>query len=271
MNGGQELLAGTRAALRGRRRRRRRRGRVHRELRSRARAAGQLRLPRSAHRRRRGRPGRAVQVGRPDRAHDLGHAARRRRRERGLMAAQETRMVSTFLRDRPDDSWQFDVAREHNNAYGTLDKAFSMDPDAVVEEVKTSGLRGQGRRRLRLRPEVVARPEGRVPALPRGERRRGRAVHVQGPHARRARPAPDHRGCDRQRVRDQGAPRVHLPARRVRARRRAARQGDRGRLLARLPRPEHPRFGLRPRAHHAPRRRLLHRGRRNGSAVESRG
>ena len=32
------------------------------------------------------------------------------------MAAQETRMVSKFLRDRPDDSWQFDVAREHNNA-----------------------------------------------------------------------------------------------------------------------------------------------------------
>ena len=60
------------------------------------------------------------------------------------MAAQETRMVSKFLRDRPDDSWQFDVAREHNNAYATLDKAFSMDPDAIVEEVKTSGLRGKG-------------------------------------------------------------------------------------------------------------------------------
>ena len=52
------------------------------------------------------------------------------------MAAQETRMVSKFLRDRPDDSWQFDVASQHNNAYGTLDKAFSMDPDAVVEEVE---------------------------------------------------------------------------------------------------------------------------------------
>jgi NADH-quinone oxidoreductase subunit F len=60
------------------------------------------------------------------------------------MAAQETRMVSKFLRERPDDSWQFDIARQHNNAYGTLDKAFSMDPDAVVEEVKTSGLRGKG-------------------------------------------------------------------------------------------------------------------------------
>jgi NADH-quinone oxidoreductase subunit F len=57
---------------------------------------------------------------------------------------QETRMVSKFLRERPDDSWQFAVAREHNDAYGTLQKAFSMDPDAIVEEVKTSGLRGKG-------------------------------------------------------------------------------------------------------------------------------
>jgi len=60
------------------------------------------------------------------------------------MAAQETRMVSKFLRDRPDDSWQFAVAREHNDAYGTLQKAFSMDPDAIVEDVKASGLRGKG-------------------------------------------------------------------------------------------------------------------------------
>jgi len=64
------------------------------------------------------------------------------------MAAQETphetRMVSKFLRDRPDDSWQFSVAREHNDAYGTLQKAFSMDPDAIVEDVKASGLRGKG-------------------------------------------------------------------------------------------------------------------------------
>ena len=39
---------------------------------------------------------------------------------RRVMAAHhETRIVSKFLRDRPDDSWTFDAARQHNKAYGT--------------------------------------------------------------------------------------------------------------------------------------------------------
>ena len=69
------------------------------------------------------------------------------------MAAQdphETRMVSKFLRDRPDDSWQFAVAREHNDAYGTLQKAFSMDPDADRRGGEDVRAAGQGRRRVRL-------------------------------------------------------------------------------------------------------------------------
>ena len=56
------------------------------------------------------------------------------------------------------------------------------------------GPAGPRRRRLRHRAEVVVPAQGRLPALPRGERRRGRAVHVQGPHARRARSAPADRG-----------------------------------------------------------------------------
>ena len=69
-----------------------------------------------------------------------------------------------------------------------------MAPDAIVEQVTTSGLRGRGGAGFGAGQKWSFLPEGRVPALPRGQRRRGRAVHVQGPHARRARPAPDHRG-----------------------------------------------------------------------------
>ena len=102
-------------------------------------------------------------------------------------------------------------------------------------------------------------PEGRLPALPRGERRRGRAVDVQGPHARRARSAPAHRGHRHLRVRDRVQPRVHLPARRVRARLRAARRRPSPtRTSQGLPRQEHPRLGLRPRDRRAPRRRRVH-------------
>ena len=58
--------------------------------------------------------------------------------------AAETRIVTRFLRDRPDDSWTFDAARAHNDAYGTLEKAFAMEPAKIVEEVQVSGLRGRG-------------------------------------------------------------------------------------------------------------------------------
>jgi NADH-quinone oxidoreductase subunit F len=58
--------------------------------------------------------------------------------------AQETPMVSRFLRERPDDSWQYDVARAYNGAYTRLEKALAMTPDAIVEEVTKSGLRGKG-------------------------------------------------------------------------------------------------------------------------------
>ena len=50
------------------------------------------------------------------------------------------------------------------------------------------------RRRLPGRREVGAHPAGRVAALPRGQRRRERAGHVQGPAADGARPAPADRG-----------------------------------------------------------------------------
>ncbi|HUV09474.1 MAG TPA: NADH-quinone oxidoreductase subunit NuoF [Acidimicrobiia bacterium] len=58
--------------------------------------------------------------------------------------AEETRLVTKFLRERPEDSWMIDVARTHNGAYSTLEKAFAMEPEQIVQEVMTSGLRGRG-------------------------------------------------------------------------------------------------------------------------------
>src|SRR6185295_18540039 len=60
------------------------------------------------------------------------------------MAAEETRVITKFLRDRPDDSWQYDIARQHNKAYSALEKALGMEPAQLVDEVTKSGLRGRG-------------------------------------------------------------------------------------------------------------------------------
>ena len=60
------------------------------------------------------------------------------------MTVQETRIVSKFLRERPDDSWTYEAARAYNGAYTRLEKAFAMTPDERVAEVQASGLRGRG-------------------------------------------------------------------------------------------------------------------------------
>ena len=113
--------------------------------------------------------------------------------ERVDHGGRETRIVTKFLRERPDDSWTIDAALA-NGAYATLDTLFDKAPEDIVKQVKASGLRGRGGAGFGTGQKWSFLPEGRLPALPRGERRRGRAVHVQGPHARRARPAPAHRG-----------------------------------------------------------------------------
>ena len=57
---------------------------------------------------------------------------------------QETRIITKFLRDRPEDSWTFEAARTHNHAYAALEQALKMEPAKITEEVVTSGLRGRG-------------------------------------------------------------------------------------------------------------------------------
>ena len=59
-------------------------------------------------------------------------------------APRETRMVTNFLRTRTEDSWTIDSAIRYNDAYSTLSRGFSMEPEEIVEQVTTSGLRGKG-------------------------------------------------------------------------------------------------------------------------------
>ncbi len=59
------------------------------------------------------------------------------------MAVQETRVITKFLRERPNDSWTLDAALA-NGAYSTLDRLFDMAPEDIVKIVTDSGLRGRG-------------------------------------------------------------------------------------------------------------------------------
>ena len=105
------------------------------------------------------------------------------------------------------------------------------------------------RRGLPDRREVVLHPaERRQAALPHGQRRRVRAGHVQGRPADDGQPARADRGHHHHLLRHQGRARVHLRARRGAARRPAAAARGRPGLRGGLPRQEHPRQRLRPRA-----------------------
>jgi NADH-quinone oxidoreductase subunit F len=59
------------------------------------------------------------------------------------MVATETRIVTKRLRDRPDDSWTL-AAVKATDGYEALRKALAMEPSAIAEQVKASGLRGRG-------------------------------------------------------------------------------------------------------------------------------
>jgi len=58
--------------------------------------------------------------------------------------AEETRIVTKFLRARPKDSWTFEAARKHNKAYAAFEKALGMERADILEQVTMSGLRGRG-------------------------------------------------------------------------------------------------------------------------------
>jgi NADH-quinone oxidoreductase subunit F len=55
----------------------------------------------------------------------------------------ETRIVTKFLREHPDDSWTIEAALA-NGAYDGLRQALTMTPEDVIATVTASGLRGRG-------------------------------------------------------------------------------------------------------------------------------
>ena len=139
--------------------------------------------------------------------------------------------------------------------------------DAIVDEIKTSGLRGRGGAGFPDRPEMVVHAEAVRPAvLPRGQRRRKRAWHLQGSRHHPPRSAQAGRGLPGRRLRDGRARRLHLHPRRVLQRSARAAGGDRRGLRGRADRQERLRLRLRLRCLSAPRRRRLYLRRGNRAA-----
>ena len=170
-----------------------------------------------------------------------------------------------------DRSWTL-ATYEANGGYRGLRRAL----DAAVGRRRDhgQGLRSARPRRRRL-PDghevgLPARARRR-PALPRRERRRVRAGHVQGHPADAGEPAAPDRGRDHHVLRDRLPPRVHLRARRGRARVPPPAARGRGGVRQGLPRQEHPGLGLRPRAHGARRGGRVHLRRGDGAARLARG
>ena len=103
-----------------------------------------------------------------------------------------------------------------NDGYKAFMKAVEMTPEEIIDEVKASNLRGRGGAgfptgmKWSFVPRNVAQAE-----VHRGQRRRKRAGHLQGPRPDRERSAPaDRRRADR-RPRRGRASRLHLHPRRV--------------------------------------------------------
>ena len=127
------------------------------------------------------------------------------------------------------------------------------------------------RRRLPRRRQVGLLPARRVPPLPRGQRRRVRAGHLQGPPPHGEGPAPAHRGRAHRLLRGRLQPGVPLRARRDGLRPGAHRPGPQRRLRRRLRRQEHPRLRLLRRHRPALGCGRLHRRRGDGPHREPRG
>ena len=154
-----------------------------------------------------------------------------------------------------------------------LRTALGMAPDDVI--AAGQGLRPARPRRRRLpdRHEVGLHPAGRrQAALPRGQRRRVRAGHLQGHPADDGQPAHAGRGRHH-RLRTRSAPTTRSSTSAARSCTSSAGCSAavaRG-LRRRLPRQGHPRLRLRPRDHRARRRRRLHLRRGDRAARLARG
>ena len=126
---------------------------------------------------------------------------------------KETVVLSQYFGDaeaRTYDGW---VKR---GGYEALRKALGMSREAIVEEVKASGLRGRGGAGFPTGLKWSFMPKEVVQAaLPRLQRRRVRARHVQGPRDHAVDAARAHRGLRHRGVRDRRRALLHLHPRRV--------------------------------------------------------
>ena len=166
----------------------------------------------------------------------------------------------------------------------SLDDYRADDGYAALARAHRDRSRGRHRRGHRLeadgsrrggvpdRPQVGRRriPAGAA-ALPRLQRGRIRAGHVQGPGPARGRPVRHRRGDDHRRLRDRGEPGLPLHPGRISRRRGPRRERDRARPRGRPARAGHPRLGLRLRHRAATWRWCLHLRRGDGAVRIDRG
>ena len=201
---------------------------------------------------------------------DRDQAGRGRGEGRARRVTDTLTPVLTDIWD-AEQSWKLSTY-EDQGGYGALKTALGMAPDDIID--RGQGLRPPRPRRRRLpdRHEVVVHPAGQPQAeVPRRQRRRVRAGHLQGHPADDGQPPRARGGRDHQLVRDPRQQGLHLHPRRGAARdppgagrrRRGLRRGP--------PRQGHPRLGLRPRRRRPRRRRRLHLWRGDRAARGARG
>ncbi len=147
---------------------------------------------------------------------------------------------------------------KNQNGYQGLKKALTMTPDAVIEDVKKSGLARPRRRRLPDRAQVAVRrqeiAEAEIHRLQRGRKRAG---HLQGSPLDGAQSSPAGGGLPDRLLRNRLEGRLHLHPRGVLSPLPDDAEGDRRRAQGGIPRQEHPGLRLRLRGLPASRRRRL--------------
>ena len=189
------------------------------------------------------------------------------------MAAQETRIVTKFLRERPDDSWTHRRrARRTARTRGSTKALAHGARGHHRARCRTSGLRGAGGAGFGTGQKWSFLPKDVFPRYLAVNGDEGEPSTFKDHMLVERDPHQLIEGVDHHVVRD--------PVRTTRsstcaASSRSAPSGSGRRIAdaydARLRRQEHPRLGLRPRDRPAPRRRLLHRRRRDRPALEPRG
>ena len=147
-------------------------------------------------------------------------AGRRRSEGKGLMLADKDR-IFTNLYGFGDRAWR---ARAKRGDWDGTKKILERGPDAIVDEIKKSGLRGRGGAGFPtgLKWSFMPKEVEGTAALSGRQRRRIRARHLQGPRDHAPRSAHAGRRLPDRRLRDARARRLHLCARRIHPRARGA-------------------------------------------------